>query len=210
MRYIRYADDFIVLLRDGERADELKRELADYIGQELKMTLSDEKTHITNARDGFDFLGVRTFVGRQRSNPTKLLPYQVPAEKSVRAYRQKVNELTNPDLDYLPPGERIRSISWLIAGWANYHRWGNAKRTFSELNYWTIKKVHTMLRRYTASRKENHLCIVLPTCVGMRQPPTVEEIHPLANPFCTNSGGSAPGYLAHEHHFHRNVLEIQG
>jgi group II intron reverse transcriptase/maturase len=154
VRYIRYADDFIVMLRDGDRAEELKQEMTEYISQELKMTLSDEKTHITNARDGFDFLGVRTFVGPQRSNPTKLLPYQVPAGKSVRAYRQKVNELTRPDLDYLPPGERIRSISWLIVGWANYHRWGNAKRTFSELNYWTIKKVHTMLRRYQPAGKK--------------------------------------------------------
>ena len=148
VRYIRYADDFIVLLRDGKWAETLKRELADFTSQELKMTLGDEKTHITDARDGFDFLGVRTFVGPKRSNPQKLLPYQVPSAKSVKAYRQKVNDLTHPDLDYLPPGERIRSLSWLIAGWANYHRWGNAKETFSEMSHWTIKKVHTMLRRY--------------------------------------------------------------
>ena len=153
VRYIRYADDFIVMLRDGEWAETLKRELADFIHQELKMTLSDEKTHITDAREGFDFLGVRTFVGLKRSNPQKLLPYQVPAAKSVKAYRQKVNELTNPDLDYLPPGERIRTLNWLILGWANYHRWGNAKDTFSELSYWTIKKVHSMLRRYTPAGK---------------------------------------------------------
>jgi RNA-directed DNA polymerase len=154
VRYIRYADDFIVLLRDGEWAETLKQELADFIGQELKMTLSEEKTHITDARDGFDFLGVRTFIGPKRSNPQKLLPYQVPSAKSVKAYRQKVNELTCPDLDYLPPGERIRSLSWLIAGWANYHRWGNAKDTFSEMSHWTIKKVHTMLRRYKPAGKK--------------------------------------------------------
>jgi group II intron reverse transcriptase/maturase len=154
VRYIRYADDFIVMMRDGERAEELKKELADFIGQELKMTLSEEKTHITHAKDGFDFLGVRTFIGPKRSNPQKVLPYQVPAEKSVKSYRQKVNDLTHPDLDYLPPGERIKTINWLIVGWANYHRWGNAKETFSALNYWTIKKVHTMLRRYTPKGKK--------------------------------------------------------
>jgi hypothetical protein len=154
VRYIRYADDFVVLLRDGEWAETLKRELADFIHQELKMTLSDEKTHITDARGGFDFLGVRTFTGPKRSNPQKLLPYQVPAAKSIKAYRQKVNELTHPDLDYLPPGERIRTLNWLILGWANYHRWGNAKATFSEMSYWTIKKVHTMLRRYTPLGKQ--------------------------------------------------------
>lgn len=154
VRYVRYADDFVVLLRDGEWAETLKRELADFIHQGLKMTLSDEKTNITDARKGFDFLGVRTFVGPKRSNPQKLLPYQVPAAKSIKAYRQKVNELTHPDLDYLPPGERIRTLNWLILGWANYHRWGNAKATFSEMNYWTIKKVHSMLRRYTPLGKQ--------------------------------------------------------
>jgi len=118
VRYIRYADDFIVLMRDAERAAELKKELADFISQELKMTLSEEKTRITNAEEGFDFLGVRTFIGPKRSNPLKVLPYQIPAEKSVKSYQQKVNELTRPDLDYLPPGERIRTINWLIVGWA--------------------------------------------------------------------------------------------
>jgi len=153
VRYIRYADDFIVLLRDGEKAAELKKELTEFITQELKMTLSEEKTCITNAKEGFDFLGVRTFIGPLRSNPQKTMPFQVPAEKSVKAYRQKVDELTCPNQDYLPPGERIKTINWLIVGWANYHHWGNAKETFSKLSYWTIKKVHTMLRRYTPKGK---------------------------------------------------------
>jgi group II intron reverse transcriptase/maturase len=172
VRYIRYADDFIVLMRDAERAAELKKELADFISQELKMTLSEEKTRITNAEEGFDFLGVRTFIGPKRSNPLKVLPYQIPAEKSVKSYQQKMNELTHPDLDYLPPGERIRTINWLIVGWANYHRWGNAKSTFSALNYWTIKKVHTMLRRYTpAGKKTTYLMYFRPVseCTNLRK-----------------------------------------
>ena len=172
VRYIRYADDFVVLMRDAERAAELKKELADFISQELKMTLSEEKTHITNAEEGFDFLGVRTFIGPKRSNPQKVLPYQVPAEKSVKSYQQKVSELTHPDLDYFPPGERIRTINWLIMGWANYHRWGNAKATFSELNYWTIKKMHTMLRRYTPTgKKATYLMYFRPVseCTNLRK-----------------------------------------
>ena len=111
VRYVRYADDFVVLMRRSDCAETLKRELAEFIDQELKMTLSDEKTTIVHASQGFDFLGVRTFIGPKRSNPDKLLPYQVPAQKSVKAYRAKVKELTHPDLDYLPPGERIRSLN---------------------------------------------------------------------------------------------------
>jgi RNA-directed DNA polymerase len=148
VRFIRYADDFVVLMRDGERAEELKQELVEFISQELKMKLNVDKTTIVHASEGFDFLGVRTFLAPRRSNPDKLLPYQVPAKKSVKAYREKVRELTHPHLDYLPPGERIRALNWLTKGWANYHRWGNAKETFAELSWWTIKRVHAMLRRY--------------------------------------------------------------
>ena len=153
VRYIRYCDDFIVLTRDGEKAEELKRELADFMRQEMKMTLNAEKTTIVRASQGFDFLGVRTFIAPRRSNPDQLLPYQVPSRKSVKAYKRKVKELTHPNLDYLPPGERIRVLNWLIRGWANYHRWGNAKQTFTPLGYWTTKKVHAMLRRYTPAGK---------------------------------------------------------
>ncbi len=149
VRYIRFADDWIVLMRDGERAEDLKRELADFIYRELKMTLSEEKTAITHAQDGFDFLGVRTFIAPLRSNPDRILPFQVPAKKAVQAYRDKVRELTHVRLDYLPPAERIQALNWLIRGWANYHRWGNAKETFAALGRWTNRKVHIMLRRYT-------------------------------------------------------------
>lgn len=153
VRYIRYCDDFIVLTRDGEKAEEFKRELADFMRQELKMTLNVEKTTIVHASQGFDFLGVHTCIRPQRSNPDKILPYQEPSKKSVKAYRRKVKELTHRNLDYMPPGERIRALNWLIQGWANYHRWGNARRTFAALRYWTVKKVHTMLRRYTPAGK---------------------------------------------------------
>jgi len=153
VRYIRYCDDFIVLTRDSEKAEELKREMADFMRQELMMTLNVEKTTIVHASQGFDFLGVRTYIRPQRSNPDKILPYQEPSKKSVKAYRRKVKELTHRSLDYMPPGERIRALNWLIQGWANYHHWGNAKRTFSALSYWTIIKVHTMLRRYTPASR---------------------------------------------------------
>jgi hypothetical protein len=140
-------------MREGDQAPQLKQEMAAFISQELKMALSDEKTAITDAREGFDFLGVRTVVTPKRSDARKLLPYQFPATKSVKAYRNKVRELTHTRLDYLSPGERMRALNWLIQGWANYHRWGNAKAVFSALSYWTCKKVHKMLNRYTPEGK---------------------------------------------------------
>jgi Zn ribbon nucleic-acid-binding protein len=148
VRYIRYADDFTILMRcNEEQALKLKQELFTFVEEELEMVLSEEKTLITQATEGFDFLGVRTFVVPPRRDPNRRLPYQEPSAKSVRNYRRKVKELTGSNLDYLEPAERIRSLNNLIRGWANYHRWGNAKSTFGELGYWTTKRAYRMLRR---------------------------------------------------------------
>ena len=53
---VRYADDFVIIAKNEEQAQEIKS----YIGLELKnrigVELSDDKTHITEISDGFDFL----------------------------------------------------------------------------------------------------------------------------------------------------------
>ena len=68
MKLIRYADDFVVLVR-GPRAE--AEALFDEVATVLTPTglrLSDEKTHLTHVDDGFDFLGWhiqrRTWQGR--------------------------------------------------------------------------------------------------------------------------------------------------
>jgi RNA-directed DNA polymerase len=96
VRFIRYADDFVVLMRDGERAAELKKELADFIGQELKMTSARRKRTLRTPKMALIFSVSERSSDQSGDNPQKVLPYQVPAEKSVKSYRQKVNELTHP------------------------------------------------------------------------------------------------------------------
>jgi RNA-directed DNA polymerase len=153
VRYVRYADDFVVLMRGTpEEAEALKQQVATFIREQMKMTLSEDKTLITPATKGFDFLGVRNIVGAQRSSG-RLMPYQLPRQKSINAYKDAVRRITHSSRDAIHPLERIRALNWLIAGWANYHRWGNAKRTFHTLKYWTVKKVHRMLRRYLSTGK---------------------------------------------------------
>ncbi len=58
IKYIRYADDFLIGV-NGSREDcvEIKRKLAGFIGQTLKMELSDEKTLITHSNHYARFLG---------------------------------------------------------------------------------------------------------------------------------------------------------
>jgi hypothetical protein len=59
-RLIRYADDFVILVRGTrEQADAVRDEAARVLRDELEMELSEEKTLITHVDEGFDFLGHR-------------------------------------------------------------------------------------------------------------------------------------------------------
>jgi RNA-directed DNA polymerase len=77
MKLIRYADDFVVLVRGPRHeAEALFGEVATVLAP-IGLRLSEEKTHLTHIDDGFDFLGWRiqrrTWQGRggtrERSTP---------------------------------------------------------------------------------------------------------------------------------------------
>lgn len=65
LKYVRYADDFIIGVK-GSREDcqWIKSKLAEYIGQTLKMELSEEKTLITHSSECARFLGYDVCVRR--------------------------------------------------------------------------------------------------------------------------------------------------
>ena len=65
IKYIRYADDFIVAVK-GSREDcqWIKSQLSEFIGETLKMELSEEKTLITHSSEYARFLGYNVRVRR--------------------------------------------------------------------------------------------------------------------------------------------------
>ncbi len=65
IKYIRYADDFLIAVNGSrEECVEIKRKLAEFIGQTLKMELSEEKTLITHSNEYARFLGYDVRVRR--------------------------------------------------------------------------------------------------------------------------------------------------
>src|SRR5262245_24223789 len=64
---VRYADDFVILCGPGQ-GPELRQRLARWLGPR-GLQLNEDKTHVTDSRRGFDFLGMR--VRWQRSQRTQ-------------------------------------------------------------------------------------------------------------------------------------------
>jgi group II intron reverse transcriptase/maturase len=68
IRYVRYADDWLIgVIGSYELAEEIKGRVGKFLKDELALTLSQEKTKITNARtQEAEFLGYRIRKGRGR------------------------------------------------------------------------------------------------------------------------------------------------
>lgn len=71
LRYVRYADDFLIGVI-GSKADcvKIKEELTEFLSTELKLTLSQEKTLITNSKNFARFLGYDITVLRSKNVKT--------------------------------------------------------------------------------------------------------------------------------------------
>ena len=105
-RFVRYADDFVVLCQNETQVQEAV-ELVQQCLTSLGLTLSAEKTKTTKFREGFAFLG---FVISSWS--------VAPRPKSMEKFKTKIRELTprHHNLD----AQVIVKLNRVIRGTANY------------------------------------------------------------------------------------------
>lgn len=70
MQYVRYADDFLIsVIGSKSECETIKADITQFMREQLKLELSDEKTLITHAQDKAKFLGYEIFI--RKSNAVK-------------------------------------------------------------------------------------------------------------------------------------------
>ena len=110
---IRYADDMVVILRPQDDANAILERISQFLARR-GMNVSEKKTKLTAATDGFDFLGWHFLV--QTNGKFRC----VPSMDNYRAFRQKVKEIVNcPNYGAMDKAVRLAPI---VRGWRNYHR----------------------------------------------------------------------------------------
>jgi RNA-directed DNA polymerase len=142
-RFVRYADDFVVLCRTKTEAEGALILVTETL-RELGLTLSAEKTRITTYGKGYSFLG---FVMSSRSR--RMRP------KSERKFKEKIQDLTvrKRNLD----ATVIEELNRVIRGTAQYFatHWSTVKSQFRELDAWIRRRLRCMkYKRF--SYHDNH------------------------------------------------------
>lgn len=142
-RFVRYADDFVVLCQTKAQAEEAKTQVTRLLDQ-LGLTLSAEKTRITTYGKGYSFLGFVMSSWSRRMRP-----------KSEQKFRERVRDLTVRchNLD----AELIEKLNRVIRGTANYFatRWSTNRRKFRHLDAWIRRRLRCV-RYKRFSYHDNH------------------------------------------------------
>jgi RNA-directed DNA polymerase len=145
-RMIRFADDFVVLVRGTEaQAQALKERTAEFMREQMRLTLSPEKTRITHVDDGFDLLGFR--IVRAPWRGSKRVAYVFPSKRALREVMHRIKTLTDRSTLNLSLDRLIHALNPTLRGWANYHRHNASKRCFAYLSYYLWWRVIRWLRK---------------------------------------------------------------
>lgn len=143
-RVVRYADDFVVLVRGERRHVEALREQITHVLQSIGLVLSPAKTQIVHMSEGFDFLGFHIRWRRKRGT-TKWYVYTFVAKRPIRSVRDKIRALT-PKKSQQDLGAVLIRINQIMRGWTNYFKHAVAQRTFSHLQAFTWWRIVQMMR----------------------------------------------------------------
>jgi RNA-directed DNA polymerase len=146
-KLIRYADD-LVLMVSGDRchAEALREEVSAVLAP-LGLRLAPEKTRTIHIDEGFDFLGFTIRRLRKRGT-NKQYVYTIPSKKAIQAIKDKVKAKTYRSTLYHSLDELLRSLNRMLAGWANYFRYGVSKDVFSAVDSHTWHR----LMRWTRAK----------------------------------------------------------
>jgi group II intron reverse transcriptase/maturase len=131
-RFVRYADDFVVLCRKESKAKEARQEIECFL-QTLGLELSPEKTRVTKFREGFAFLGFEV-----QSNSRRM------RAKSVENFKARIRELTHRkhNLD----AQRVEKLNSVIRGVARYFEtpFSTNRLLFRRLDEWYRTRLRCM------------------------------------------------------------------
>jgi RNA-directed DNA polymerase len=145
VRLIRYADDWILLVRGDRAHAEALREEAAAVLAPMGLRLSTEKTKITHIDEGLDFLGWRIQRHRKRGT-AKSFVYTYPSKKAVRAVTGKVRTLSRLNKN-LPLEVLLHTLNPVLRGWCTYFQPGVSSATFRFLRAFAWRRVIGWLRR---------------------------------------------------------------
>jgi 5-methylcytosine-specific restriction endonuclease McrA len=145
-RLVRFADDWLLLTNGSRRqAEDLRDEAQQFLWDQLGLELNLDKTSITHAQDGFEFVGFHL----QWLTPANRKPWlrAIPTSDNINRFKVKIRQMTHGQ-QIADPYSKIIALNRVLQGWMQYYRHANAKDIAHKLDWWVYRRVTQWLKRH--------------------------------------------------------------
>jgi RNA-directed DNA polymerase len=127
-RFVRYADDFIILVKSQRAAERVMGSIKRFIERKLKLKVNEAKSRVAKT-DHTNFLGF-TFKG------TKIRW----SDAAFKEFKRRIRKLTGRSwfvsMDY-----RLKKLAQYLRGWMNYFGISEYYRPIPEIDHWLRRRV---------------------------------------------------------------------
>ena len=127
-KFVRYADDFVILVRTQRAGLRVKESVTRFLENKLKLKVNQDKSRVSST-DNTNFLGF-TFKG------TKIRW----SDKAFREFKRRVKRLTGRSW-FVSMEYRYKKLSQYIRGWMNYFGISEYYRPIPEIDQWLRRRM---------------------------------------------------------------------
>ena len=168
LRFVRYADDCIILVKSEMSARRVMRSVTKFIEEKLGLIVNANKSKITRPYNPeMKFLGFGFFRDYQ-TKVYKAKPHQI----SVENFKYKLKQLTKKNWS-VNTKYQVERINQVIRGWVNYFKSGYMKTLLATIDSHVRVRLRTCIwKKWKTARNRRKNLIKLrvsgpdPQCVG--------------------------------------------
>ncbi|MDY6973897.1 MAG: group II intron reverse transcriptase/maturase [Thermodesulfobacteriota bacterium] len=165
-RFVRYADDFIILVKSQRAGERVMLSVQRFLERKLKLKVNLDKSQVAPT-DKTDFLGF-TFKG------TKIRW----SDKAFREFKRRVKRLTGRSW-FVSMEYRFEKLAQYLRGWMNYFGISEYYRPIPEIDHWLRRRIRMCYwkqwRRFKTRVRNLHKIgthpgVAIPMCFSRKGP----------------------------------------
>lgn len=135
-RFVRYADDMVILCKSKRSAERTLTNIIPYIEEKLFLKVNREKTVVAYIRN-IKFLGY-SFYEKGKEGRLRIHP------KSVTKMKERIKELTSRSNGW-GDARRKETLKEYITGWVNYFKLADMKTLLPQVDEWYRRRLRMVI-----------------------------------------------------------------
>ena len=152
LRFVRYADDCIIVVRSEKSANRVMENITKFIEKKLGLKVNVEKSKVARPNQ-IKYLGYGFYYTKTGIIKTK------PHLKSIQKFKRKLKQITKRNYS-ISLNERIVKLNQVIRGWINYFRIADMKEQIKNITSHLNRRIRCIIWKQWKTCNHRYKCLL--------------------------------------------------